>query len=354
MKNLKKLVIASFMLVIAFVAVVSSTYAWFTTSSDAKVSDITIGVVDATKSLLISKDQDNLSWSKNLSYDFSGDKYTPVTIHTSNKVLDSTNPFYELELDNNLYAYYMQAQQLVEADNTAQTGYVRLDLVFQIQAAENLYNSKIYVDVINLHAFAKNVALNVANDSGEEENEYAMSSFRLAFVKNGTVEQIIQGTREATSPDVAGTYGAGNQFKATNAWMQKYAATAAENYQYIDDENNNVTPVVKGGFVTAGADNGPWTLNNPDAAYATTNSIVKNYNQSTYAPTDDNVTDAEYAITTFYKEVACTTAITEADTDVTTGYAKISIYVWMEGWDGDCENLASGGSYRFGLQFQVK
>jgi len=353
MKNLKKLVIASFMLVIAFVAVVSSTYAWFTTSSDAKVSDITIGVVDATKSLLISKQQDNLSWSKNLSYDFSGDKYTPVTINTSNKVLDSTNPFYELELDNNLYAYYMQAQQLVEADNTAQTGYVRLDLVFQIQAAENLYNSKIYVDVINLHAFAKDVALDVANDSNAQENDYAMSSFRLAFVNNGTVEQIIQGTRTATSPDVVGTYGEGNQFKATNAWMQKYAATAAQDYQYTDGEND-VTPVVKGGFVTAGANNGPWELNDPDDAYDSTNSIVKNYNQTTYAPANDNVADAEYAISTFYKEVACTNAITATDTDVTTGYAKISIYVWMEGWDGDCENLASGGSYRFGLQFQVK
>ena len=229
MKNLKKLVIASFMLVIAFVAVVSSTYAWFTSSSDAKVNDITIGVVDASKSLLISRDRGQ-TWGKNVSYNFQG-KYTPVTLVTGTN--NNQINFYELDTDDNLNAYYMGAVELLEDSEVE--GYVKLDLYFQVDAKDDsLANTKIAVEVQNVHAFKANditAAKAVENSAftGETavaENPYALSSFRIAFAENGTkINRIVEKLRGATSPDLEGKYGEGNQFRKTNAWMQRYAVT---------------------------------------------------------------------------------------------------------------------------------
>ena len=95
MKNLKKLVIASFMLVIAFVAVVSSTYAWFTQGTTAEINDIQIGVVDANKAMLVSTDGTN--WSKEIELNYNG-KLTPATVmnFTSGEL-----KFQQLSLGNN-------------------------------------------------------------------------------------------------------------------------------------------------------------------------------------------------------------------------------------------------------------
>lgn len=56
MKNMKKLIISAFMLVIAFMALVSSTYAWFTSSDVATVSNIQISTVSADNLLIAYKD----------------------------------------------------------------------------------------------------------------------------------------------------------------------------------------------------------------------------------------------------------------------------------------------------------
>ena len=56
MKNMKKLLVSAFMLMIAFVALVTSTYAWFTNSEVATVSNIQISTVSADNLLVAYKD----------------------------------------------------------------------------------------------------------------------------------------------------------------------------------------------------------------------------------------------------------------------------------------------------------
>lgn len=115
MKNLRKLVIASFMLVIAFVAVVSSTYAWFTRGQEATVNNIEIGVVSAEKSLLIGKE--NNAWSKTVTVKPYG-KLTPVTLESSetasNSGIYTVSGFNQLVWDGDLVPSFVAAQPLNE------------------------------------------------------------------------------------------------------------------------------------------------------------------------------------------------------------------------------------------------
>ena len=337
MKNLKKLVIASFMLVIAFVAVVSSTYAWFTSSSNAKVNDITIGVVDAAKSLLISKDAGE-HWGRSVDYSFKG-KYTPVTIDTHS----GTN-FYELDVDDYLNAYYKNATLLSEQGQTTDEGYVKLDLRFQVDAKDdNLSNTKIKVQLINVHAFDAtdlDAAKATQNGSITSENGYALSSFRVAFAENGeSITRVIEANRTLVDGETQGLYGSGNQFRLENAWMERYAATP-EHIIVGEAQDSAVTGYVsKGKYVTKGND--CYTLDNKDAVY-TTNGVLQTWADET----------VEFEISKFYTTVDCSAEATLAN--VRTAYAHVVIYVWMEGWDGDCENVASGCFYRFGLSFEVE
>ena len=358
MKNLRKLVIASFMLVIAFVAVVSSTYAWFTTSSEATVNDITIGVVDADKSILISSDDTN--WGKTVDIDFAG-KFTPVTMITANGLFAS---FQELTTTNDLKPYLKDATKLDEITgyevpetapqegaggydeyqayllSEAKKGYVEFDLYFQMTAkdAASMSNAAIAMELSKLTATYK--------DNQNQSNARALSSFRMAIATvtmNGqseevTIRQVIEGPGD-------GRYGIGDQFDATNRWMSIYAESWT-------DSAEGANPATGGGYVTPDTQNAGKYKLEADYEDSFEKAAIKQ-NDATQLRHDvvDSVDHYyEYVIENF-KQSDYETALAN---DAVEGYAHIRIFVWMEGWDGDNVNAASGCEYTFELKFYAK
>ena len=342
MKNLKKLVIASFMLVIAFVAVVSSTYAWFTASSSAKVNDISIEVVDADYSILISKNgyETVPTWGSSVSFAFNG-KVKPVTL-----VDGQTREFKSLAIaeGDTLRVNYENAEILPGSNvvtTTATEGYIVFDLWFQVDAAndETLNGKKIVLDVTGLKAYMWDKTLNEGQgDWSTTSNDLAVSSFRLAAAsvsgvpaqgENESTEAVgaildhpVQGTRAATSPDVVGTYGVGQQFVLSNSWMDIYKASSLT--QYNDETNPQNYKLVAEDTTSKGAVNIDETVATADGTHG----------------------EVEIPLVTVLN--GSTTV-----TNQTRGYAHIRVYVWMEGWDGDCINAAAGCKYVFVLKFQL-
>ena len=379
MKNLRKLVIASFMLVIAFVAVVSSTYAWFTGGNTATISDITIGVVDAEKSMLISKD--GQTWSRSIAVNPVG-KITPTTLRSSGGMA-----FQELDWDedaqHNLIPVYNSASALKEkgfgnvdeegfeqvsdvtsanfanygrklyvkndsdeyvvateyAENTSyyidhseDKGFVQFDIYFQITVLEanEWATTKINMDIEDLHAYKGQTA-----QASEVENKEAASCFRLAVVETGTAQNQTATLKQITEynpTDTDGVYGAGDQFGLGNAWfkmLKDYQDANASFTQALAKEESATVYSLAADYADASS-----------KAVANGGKLVAlNYETGNY----------EYVLDT-----SANNAFVSETADGLTRTYKITVYVWMEGWDGDNINASSNVRYIFDLKFQAQ
>ena len=387
MKNLKKLVIASFMLVIAFVAVVSSTYAWFTQGKDATVKDITIGVIDSEKALLIGK-EDGV-WSREVEVAFDG-LLTPVTL-TSTKSGEGTdaspyvytvaeNPFLQLnwsdelvptvdpaaalnekgtveeyivntEAYSNTQTYYTRtgeqspytyAQANIEAfaDNVTYyvknpeyvyAGYITFDLYFQVTVdqVEDWTTSSISMDINKLIALNPLPANAQAGDE-PTSNEKAISSFRLAVVESATATKELKDIAQGVGNNLTGVYGSGTQFAISNGWLEMFRTS---NENKVDGQNEQPATYNKYIDKEAGENPTKYVLTHADAA---SSEKAKNIGDG-----------YEYTM-------SCNSATAILHNDGLTRTFKITIYVWMEGWDGDNINAASGCKYTFGLSFEAR
>ena len=384
MKNLKKLVIASFMLVIAFVAVVSSTYAWFTQGQDATVNTIQIGVVDANKSLLISKD--NASWARTLAFGYDG-RITPVTMEATSSEGNYINPAFKqivwddelvpsyanaTKLDDNTvsnYAQYVQAQSFdssakyytrsgeegaytytvasgVTSANFASgiyfinkadaVGYLELQLYFQIIVArESDWNGTyVHMDLEDLHAYNFTGENGAANT--QDTNHEAESSFRMAVVYNGNIVRILK-TKDETVGSVVydGGYGEGKQFAKDSGWMKKMAeqANAANKFVELQDNADEYNLLATREQAVYGA-----------KEYDINNAMQENTSNPMY----------EYDLPIALADTLANSGCVYISEDGLTRTYHMTLLVWMEGWDGDNTNAASSCQYQFGLSFRAE
>ena len=98
MKNTRKLLMAALMLVVAFAAVVSSTYAWFTLSNPLVVEDINVSVSESSGIYMAvkNKDNDTYTWRTSLTEAMLkagkdsnfATKYAPVCMEVSNDAIN--------------------------------------------------------------------------------------------------------------------------------------------------------------------------------------------------------------------------------------------------------------------------
>ena len=326
MKNLKKLVIASFMLVIAFVAVVSSTYAWFTTSDEAKVNEITIGVVDASAALLISEDGNRWSSTVDVMDNIKG-KFTPVTLTgtVSDPIIKQLNGNYVYGTDS-VYNLYNGA-------NENGKGYLAFDLYFRVEISSGLQfeNFDIAMNIIDLQAGIP------GDETGDPwtPNISAKSSFRLAvaeYTANGSeIKAIAEGEGN-------GRYNSGNQFEATNPWMELYAGIGTNKLvQPIEEVSDETTTITGYKLVT-----------DADVAMCEPADVTTPVNGALTKVISDG---DEYRF--HCANVSHSTSLDDIQTNDIQGFVKIRIYVWMEGWDGDNMNDAASCQYAFKLQFNV-
>ena len=386
MKNLKKLVIASFMLVIAFVAVVSSTYAWFTKGQDATVQNITVGVVDANKALLISKD--NTNWARQLSFGYDG-KITPVTLEATagDNNTYNTPVFKQIVWSDNLVPYYASVSALtdntlaayeqytvassfdanakyysrtgegtdaspyayavdssVTADNFAtgthyvnkadEAGYIQMELYFQIIVSKaSDWAGHLYMNLTDVHAYNYNAAGTEVDTNSP--NYEAESSFRMAVVYNGNIEKILKKADQTVqSVNYNGHYGEGKQFAKDSGWMKKMAEAANADNKFVELEENATS----------------YTLlaSRQQAVYGKEADINDGNQENTSTPV------YEYDLVTLAEEPSTNADCVYESQDGLTRTYHLTLLVWMEGWDGDNTNAAAKCAYRFGLSFRAE
>ena len=181
------------------------------------------------------------------------------------------------------------------------------------------------MDINGLQAFD----YNAQGQRTETANASAVSSFRLAITEGNnpsTIAQIVEG---------AGTnrYGAGPQFALTNGWLGMLNDSAY-------NASNNV--IEKG--------NESFALQSTYADAASKNFYVAETNESGVKLVDATDGKFEYVMNCGN---SCAAQIEQSD-DLLTKTFQITVYVWMEGWDGDNVNAAASCEYVFGLSFRAQ
>lgn len=298
MKSFRKLILAGVMLVFALVAVVSSTYAWFTTQTEAEVKNIELGAAASGKDLQVSTDGTNWGYIVDLA-DLTGTaKLAPVTFSKTDKtfnkiVIDST------EANKNKFKYDT-ASALAPGASTGE-GYLVYDLYFKTS------NSSVTELLFDTRS-----AITSTVGTGE-----ILKTLRVMFVVGDASDDFVDTTTLVYEPNYTedSTYGTGEYFKQANNYI------AADAFTHPDLLPFGATPTAVAGVYSL------------DTTFATT----EKYTTKTTA---DVTVDGAAS----YLEVGGLTPNTSV---------QVKVFVWLEGWDGDTTNSAASQSFTLGLKFRA-
>lgn len=282
MKNTKKLLIATIMLVFAFVAAVSSTFAWFTMQQEAEVSNLELQAAAAGTDLQVSLTGEDGSYGYTVSLATTGAKLVPVNYDKSD------NKFYQLEIDtadaNNNKGKYMYKEATPIAPGTAEgadnEGYLVYDLYFKTSS----------IDEVNL-------MLDMASIFVADGDDNILGTLRLMFVPvNGETLDYTNAIIYEHNYDENSTFGTGDYFVAANKYIA-YKAFTHTDYPFLN-----------------AIDDGKYTLN------------------------DDFFATRKYTTNEAYDDSDKTLALGKIDNKKAVHY---SVRIWLEGWDGDTTSEAA-------------
>lgn len=304
MKNLKKLILSGILLVVALVAAVSSTLAWFTMQQDASVNDMELGAASEGLDLQISTDNTNWGYVVTVASP-NGALLKPTTFDASDTTFkelafdtDATNE------DKNKFEY-VDTTPIIPGATTGE-GYLTFDLYFK-SSNENI----------------KNLYLNITDSllSTELENKTILNTVRMMFIVqedetssdltayNSGNTLIYEPNYEETS-----TYGNGAYFLQANNYIA-YNAFTHTNFLFLNSEVD---------------ENGYYTLN--DTFFADRKYTAKNKDNAI------TINDAEGGLLITNTMVANTVL-------------KVKVCIWLEGWDGDTNNTVSLAEFAAKLKF---
>lgn len=316
-KKQRKLLLALLMLLLTFITLSTSTYGWFTANKTVTVSTINVNVA-AANGLQISVD--GLEWKSVITNEdiigavntyptaknqlpSSSENLAPV----SSAGLVDDNGLMQMflgEVGSDAYGNYnLTATKSTEVNGT--TGkFIAFDLFFQVQQETTLY----------LTNNASITALATANSG-------IQNAARVAFINEGNTpagsdKNTIQDlkTANATSVIWEPNYDVHTDAAVAHALNTYGATTTKENAAILDYYG------IKSEITTAVALN----------------------------ETKDYFEKVNPAITTTAAGISADAY--ESIFKIQAGISKIRIYMWIEGQDVDCENMASGGSVNFNLQ----
>ena len=281
MKNTKKLLIATIMLVFAFVAAVSSTFAWFTMQQEAEVSNLELQAAAAGTDLQVSLTGEDGSYGYTVSLATTGAKLVPVTYDKSD------NKFYQLAIDTAAAnkGKYMYEEATAIAPGTAEgadnEGYLVYDLYFKTSSEDEV-----------------NLMLDMTSIFVADGDDNILGTLRLMFVPvNGETLDYTNAIIYEHNYDENSTFGTGDYFDDANKYIA-YNAFTHTSYP----------------FLNAIDDDGKYTLN--DAFFAT----------------------RKYTTNEAYNASEKTLALGTIDN---TNAVHYSVRIWLEGWDGDTTSEAA-------------
>ncbi len=326
MKNQRKrrrILLSLLMICLTGVVLSASTYAWFTANRTVTVSDINVNV---TASNGIQMSVDGITWKTVISnedingaintYPGAANQLPSISnalapVSTIGQI-DTSNGYLQMYLgdimSNAAGDYTLTADRRIETNGT--TGdFIAFDLFVQVTEDTPIYftsNSK---------------ATSYGTSSGIE------NAARMGFVLEGTTAvgsntSVIQGLTATQGTEEVVIWELNNDYHTAAA-----VANASSNY----------------GLTTgAGAGNAPLQYygvkaNIPENLYLLLNSHSSDHFELV---TPDISTPASGIPTNAYAEAFTLPA----------GITKVRVYMWLEGQDVDCENIASGGSVTFSIQ----
>lgn len=311
MKSTKKLIIAAFMLVFAFVAAVSSTFAWFTLQNEVDVNEITLNVGSAGKDLQISSTGNEGTWGYAVTLGTIDGVLTPVTYDATSR----SEGFKQLVLDSSTNSYFVyEDASSFTAGTTAPDGSSYLTYNLWFRSSEDNLTLNLDVDT---SAFVAATA--------DPEDTAVLGAIRL-MVSDGTASYIWEPFTDVVEGQNSGTYGTGNYYDPANSWI------ALSAFQ-------NGTPGVETDDMLYYDDSTPGS-----EVYALKDATDEFFDGRIYTPaTPANV--ASPASGSAYDAITLGT--------LTPNVAKqFTITIWIEGWDGDANNNAALSAFTSYLVFK--
>ena len=305
MKNLKKLFVAAVMLVVALTAVVSSTYAWFTMQNQVDVNQIELNVGSAGKDLQISTTGVEGTWGYEVTLGTIDGILTPVTYDIKTGEVG----FKQLALDSTTNSYFVYKNATAfTAGTTAPTGsaYLTYDLYFRSSQELSL---KLDVDK---SIFAEKVEL-------DPEDIKILGAIRL-MVTVGSTNYIWEPFTTIVAGQNSGTYGTGDYYNAANSWIALDA--------FLGDPGVATDDMLALNGSTYELKQAPGQFFDG-----------RIYTPATPATVSNPASGAAYH--------AITLGTLTADTP-----QKITITIWIEGWDGDANNDAALSAFTSYLMFK--
>ena len=325
-KKQRKLLLALLMLLLTFITLSTSTYAWFTANKTVTVSTINVNVA-AANGLQISVD--GLEWKavitnedilktigEQSTYPTNTNQLPSLSTNLSPVstvgTIDSTGKM-EMFLgevgSDALGNYQLTATKSTETKSNASGHFIVFDLFFQVQEETDIY-------------LTENAKITYGTKDGGTDSGI-QNAARVAFINEGNTPAgstgtVIQGLVDSTATPVI--------------WEPNYdvhtaaAVAHAKNTYGVDTQQAGATKLTYFGLKSAIAT--PVALNNTDEAY------FAQVNPTIATPAAGIGADA-------YQKAFTLNA----------GISKIRVYMWVEGQDVDCENMASGGQIAFDLQF---
>ncbi len=302
-KQMRKAMLSTMcMLIVGIMCLTGVTYAWFSTSTSAKVTEFEVNVVDAAGgSLLVAlgtgTETNNLA--------FSGQVAAPTLTQGMLTPVSSAGP-----LSSNTYnpAFFTGTVDGVnittQAATTEGTHYKKFDLYFRNDGTES-------IDVILNADYTKVWDGQNATDA----NTTALAT-RIAFVTSGSVNY---------TTDTESNY---SNAAPTGAWI--YEPNKTTHIAQAYNEHKNLT-----GQTLSGAVKLPYkavTQASETAFHRYTGANLTSDDVTTYDISDKHVVTTVNSLSV----------------------TKVTVYIWIEGQDADCLNAVAGNPIKTFLGFAIK
>lgn len=383
-------------LLTAVISLTGVTYAWFSTGTVATVEEFEIGV-EAADGLQIATNptgSDAFTWGSNYKPEFSNVKLSPAS--TVATVTDGALTFYSAELDDNTD----KITKFTEVDNSENKYYyVSFDMYFRNASTAaksiNIDNST-FSSLANTHqairiAFIKQSSV-AASSTGIKADNFANSGTEVVIFEpeanthsaNANKDFKKYNITDITPAAYMGIAGADATSALYNRYTGEYyteATTRTENKEQggVDAPTNQYVYDPSTVTDTNGEGMRPWTVADDYTKitaeqainYMAEGTLVYKTDATSYVKVDEFDPDvAQYYLCkpaktyekTIYNandsKLKAVTTITDDAQEMFTLEAntvtKVTVVIWVEGQDADCENSTSGYAFQSMLKFNAK
>lgn len=394
-------------LLVAVISLTGVTYAWFTSGTTATVDEIDIGVETAGGLQIAANASGAFTWGSSYTPDSSLQNLTfsPMSAAAVVNTTTDTLNFYQASLSDSLDKIY--AFTAVDVEGEKNKSYISFDLYFRnpeaITKNVNLAGSVVSALAKNSHQAVRIAFITQANVSsnatGVDATNFTNGSFAVGsnlaqtvtiFEPNATghstygldIEKAYTGT-ESGAFDYKALTGTNN--RNTDVYYNRYTGEGFKQEDARTEATGGGVAAATGKYYLGAAVNGetmtPWTVAADYQKVTNAAELLASNAAKVYfvAGVDAAITSepalvpqghvVDYTANTYYvckpvttyakQETSANLTAVDTVTDASAtvfelqgqSVTKITVVIWMEGQDVECENNTSGEGFKVALKF---